>query len=457
MFFVCAWLFAAPENEASATAGDASEPSVSNEPRAALPPADCVRLQRQARLAWQQSQRTEALAHLEQADEVCPDTIATILARLGLRRLMNDQEGATRDLKALRTLFGEADQELPVAVVARAILDPSATEDELRLIRDRLRAYHSRFPDDQDLLTVLAVLEAQLGNLEESRKILGELLVVSGSPKIRWAVVLLDLELKRPEDTVHNLNILAQEDSAFSSWAELELLRKYAELGRHDDVARLTDTMLSQGIARQSLIAEAVMDAAWSLLDKNERAAARLLFERVLEIDPTNNEASETLRVLFGSLAEREEHRAAEDRRLDEEEDPYALLDEGTNRLASGDAAGALLLLSRAAIALPDQPIAWYNYGMAAIKVEAWKQACEALAKANQLEPGQPGTLLNLGIAFAKAERYQESISVLEELATAHPELHNAQYYLSICYRQTDDSERASMAMERFNQGKNGS
>ena len=154
---------------------------------------------------------------------------------------------------------------------------------------------------------------------------------------------------------------------------------------------------------------------------------------------------------------ERAAHREDENRRLDGEGDPEVFFEEGTNRLAAGNAAGALPLLLRAAEGLSTQPVAWYNLGMAAIKVEDWNVACRALARADELEPGKPDTEINLGIALSKAGRCEESVTVLEHTVKDDPSRYRAQYYLYSCYSALGDVERAATALQRYNQGRSGS
>lgn len=148
---------------------------------------------------------------------------------------------------------------------------------------------------------------------------------------------------------------------------------------------------------------------------------------------------------LYATEEERGEYAAAVSESWEEEVDPQKLLDEGTQRLAAGDAEGALDLLARAAPRFPNLEAPWFNLGMAAYRLERWEQAAKALGRAVELNPERAAAHFFRGVSLMHLERCGEAVDALERGVGLDPERTASHYYLMHCYRdlgRAEDAER---------------
>jgi len=420
-----------------------------------LPPVECVRGMRVARLAWQAGDRDRALGALDRAVEACPDHVDPLLERLELHRTLGDEAGVEADLALLRARLADPERVLPEAAFARAVSDPAASVDELELIRARL-VRDLAVAESPRRLRQLVVVEARLGRDREARATLARLLAVDPSPEVRWAAVRLDVALERWDDAIPELEALAAGRAGTSSFAaRLHLIHAYGAVGRTDDAMRTALALYgasgdlgSEHI--RGLIAGALLDAAWALHDRGERERAATVFRKVLEIEPDNEEARAVLELVYASPEARAAASAARSRALEREEDPSLVLEEGARRLAVGDAAGAWELLDRAARNLGDDELAWYDLGLAAVKLERWEAAAEAFGHAVRLDPTNPTSRLNLGTALAHTGRCAGAVGVLEALLADRPETYQAHYWLARCWTELGDPAKAAEALSRY-------
>ena len=107
IFLVAGWAFATYGEEARGADAEHGSRPAGMSSQETLPSADCVRLQRRARIAWQQDRKEDAFAELEQAGEVCRESVGAALVRLELRRLMNDHQ---QNLDQLSRIDNACDQ-----------------------------------------------------------------------------------------------------------------------------------------------------------------------------------------------------------------------------------------------------------------------------------------------------------------------------------------------------------
>ncbi len=421
---------------------------------AVLPPVECVRGMREARLAWQAGDRQKAMADLDRAVEACPDHVDPLLERLELHRKLGDAAGVEADLALLRARLADPARVPPEAAFARAVSDPGANVDELELIRARLTADLAA-AETPRRLRQLVVVEARLGRNEDARATLTRLLAVDPSPEVRWAAVRLDVALERWGDAIPELEALGGRSGTSSFSARLHLIHAYGAVGRTEDAMRTALALygasgdLGSRFIRE-MVMQALLDAGWALHDRGDVEHAATVFRKVLEIDPDNTEARAVLELVYASPEARAAATAARDRALEREENPGIVLEEGARRLAVGDAAGAWDLLDRAARGLGDNELAWYDLGLAAVKLERWEAAAEAFGHAVRLDPTNPTSRLNLGTALARIGRCAEAVEVLEALLVDRPEAYQAHYWLGRCWAELGDAAKAAEAMERY-------
>ena len=421
---------------------------------AALPPVECVRGMREARLAWQAGDRQKAMAGLDRAVEACPDHVDPLLERLELHRKLGDAAGVEADLALLRARLADPARVPPEAAFARAVSDPQASAAELELIRARL-VRDLASTETPRRLRQLVVVEARLGRNEDARATLARLLAVDPAPEVRWAAVRLDVALERWNDAIPELEALAGRSGTSSFAARLHLIHAYGAVGRTEDAMRTALALygasgdLGSRFIRE-MVVQALLEAGWALHDRGDVEGAATVFRKVLEVDPDNEEARAVLDLVYGTPETRAAAMAARDRALEREEDPGLVLEEGARRLAVGDAAGAWDLLERAARGLGDSELAWYDLGLAAVKLERWEAAAEAFGHAARLDPTNPTSSLNLGTALARTGRCAEAVEVLTTLLADHPETYQAHYWLGRCWAELGDAAKAAEAMERY-------
>jgi tetratricopeptide (TPR) repeat protein len=130
--------------------------------------------------------------------------------------------------------------------------------------------------------------------------------------------------------------------------------------------------------------------------------------------------------------------------RREQESDPSALAQEGASLLAAGDAAGAAELLRRAATALPDSELVWFNLGLAAARLEEWSTAETAFARASEINPDRADSSLQRGIALQKLGKCEEAVAACRRALERDAGLTSAHYYLSICYSELGDAAAAA-------------
>ena len=125
------------------------------------------------------------------------------------------------------------------------------------------------------------------------------------------------------------------------------------------------------------------------------------------------------------------------------ETDPRVLFEEGTNRLAEGDSAGAYDLLARAAPVLASEA-AWYNLGISAFRLERWADAADALGHAAELNPARADTHFFRGHALVQTRSFTDAIAALTRSLELHPNRPMAHFDLALAYHETGQAELAA-------------
>lgn len=422
-----------------------------------LPPLELVRLMRMARLAEMENRHAEALELLRQAAETHPAELTPVIALWqydGRNKLPAEEAAKLRQL--LTTRLADAASPLPPGVLGYVLNDPDAGAEQLDLILQAASRRLEAAGDDFELLQAIAWLQSRLDRPEEARRSMGRMLAIRPSPELAWDCVWLDLELERWDDAARLLHDLVgdEETSGYGRMTYVEVLGK---TGRHEELIRQLALMdkqgLTTGLEDRGTLADLLLQVAWDLRDLGQDAKAEAIFRKLLATDPTNAEARGAILHLYSSEEERQAQREALAQQWKAADDPHALLAEGSQLLAVGDAASAFDLLQRAAELQADSEVAWYNLGLAAMKLERWENAEQAFARAATLHPDRAETLLNQGISLYNLSRCPEAILTLERALSLKAPLPAAHYYLHHCHKALGHEQEMRRHLELYNKG----
>jgi tetratricopeptide (TPR) repeat protein len=432
----------------------AAGPAAPEGAEAAVPPVECVELLRAARIAHLEDDSDAELDSLHAAAERFPDEVAPTYSLLVYARdhgLPDEERQRLED--RLEERLADVERPLPPALLQQVALDPETDEALIRRIEvsvaRRLEAHPEAVTDT--LLALHAGLQQRVGDDAAAADTLERLWRRTGDPGTAWTLIRLDLGLEHWSEA---LEVLESDDELEEElWqTHLHLLAKTGSLDRALALLdRRIDDAVGAGLdgggfddSGHHAGTRLLEDLAWSFRDAGRDAEAEALFRRALARQPSDPELEAVLLHLYSSDAERREHAEQVARNWQEQTDPQALLDEGTQRLATGDAEGALDLLERAAPAFPNLEAPWFNLGMAAYRLERWPRVVEALGTATELNPERAAAFFFRGVALVQLERCAEAVEDLERAVALDPERTQAHYYLAGCYRELGRPEDAA-------------
>ncbi len=132
---------------------------------AALPPEECVRLQRGARIAGMKGDPAAELDKLEQARAACLDEIGTLDALVDYyRRQPQEGESYRKFLGELVGRLRDPGYDLPAGIIEYLIRNPDVEADQLSAILDNVsRQVERATKPDPGLMRTRAELEQRLG------------------------------------------------------------------------------------------------------------------------------------------------------------------------------------------------------------------------------------------------------------------------------------------------------
>jgi tetratricopeptide (TPR) repeat protein len=393
---------------------------------------------------------------LHQAEAAFPDEIAPLNALLeyhGRHPLPAAESQRVREHLLAR--LGDPALVIPPGVIEQMAADPHADPATLRAMATKVAAQLGDGASaDPRLLAVLAGLQERLGDDAAALASWQRLWRTAGEERAIEPMLRLAAGLARWSDAADLLEGLVDRGDVGFRRLYITALGK---LGRFDEVLRQLDLLIAEeapaeqaagipeqtpiadpsGSARRgSDIADLLEDTAWGLRDAGRDAEAEQLFRRALAYAPKSRELLAVLAQLYGSEQERAAAADALERRWQKVTDARVLLDEGTQRLASGDAAGALDLLKRAAPEYPKLEAPWYNLGIAAFKVHDWATAEMAYGHAAELNPARADSFYFRGVALTELERWSDAAAALSKALELDPGRVDAHYHLAVCYRR---------------------
>lgn len=415
-----------------------------------VPPESLVRELREARIAIARGDRGKARDLLKASVAAHPKEILPILA---LSAYYHQTEPDPEELAGLRVMLrqrlSDPEAALPSGSIRALVEDPEVSDEDLVLVRKAIEARLESSPNDVSLLDALARLRHRIGDTAGERAALDRLLKLRPSEYLLWKCADLDRSLGRWESMITLLRRI-REGSGDTPWIRLELTRALGKTGHYEDMMKEAEPLAADPTLR--LVACAwLVTAAWSLRDAERPEDAERTFRKALELDPANAEARDAVLYFYASEQERRALAAAQQDKWSHQEDPFALQTEGVSRLSAGDTKGAYELLKRCVEKLPDSETAWFNFGLAAFRLERWEDARKAMDRAASIKPDFPNAHLNLGAALQKLDRCTEAISELTRALSLDPSLRQAHVYLYHCYKARGDELNASREMKLSN------
>ncbi|HVR29663.1 MAG TPA: tetratricopeptide repeat protein [Thermoanaerobaculia bacterium] len=420
---------------------------------AVLPPRQCVVELRSARLAAARQDADAQLAALRQAIVACPGDPGAIIALLSYGAQHPLPAAERESLRtALAGHLARPVETFSVAAIDRIVRERALEPELLETLLDYLRRGLEPRVDAQGLRS-LAAVELARDDLARAATTLERLRAIDSSQDVAWSLLGVYARLERWSDLARLLSGMA----AGSTQPELLLPLQVEVSSKAGLVAetmaaieRLSASMRGATGSAVDLRVDLVLAAAWNLRDHGADEEARKLFELALAHDPEQAEARGALVHLYGTEEERRRHGDALADRWSRESDPHLLLEEGTRRLAAGDPHGAYDLLARAAPRLDDLEAAWYNLGMAALRLERWDDAANALGRATEINPERADSFFFRGRALVERGLWAEAMAPLLRSLELDPTRARAHYDLSVCYRETGRDELAARHREAY-------
>ncbi len=422
----------------SAAPGQAEEVS--------LPAEDLVRRLRSARIAGIEGDQQRQLSILRNAIEAYPGEILPLHALLEVHRREPLPVGEfERTRSELSRRLADADTPLPTGVLTLMATDPEADTELQREVAAYVAGRLERDPPDRiDLLDLQAALQIEFEDLEGARDTLRARADLEPAFDVLLDLYGLHWQLEEWDEAIEVFHRLPLEEDLQIPLIQVRLL---ARAGRWDEMTAFLEAELAEEELTSAWIdawRRILKTIAWDAYDADRIELARSLFTRAAAMAEEGETLEETMVHLFGSAEERVAYAAGAADRYASEEDPRTLFDGGTDLLAAGDHQGAFELLARAAPDLPDLEAAWYNLGMAAYQIEAWREAADAFARASELNPGRPDSHFFAGMAAYSLDEPGACVTGLRTALELGDERRLLHYYLAACLTRLGDLDAAA-------------
>ena len=225
----------------------AAGPGGTGRPALALPPEDCVRLLRAARIAEMKGDPAAALARLREAAESFPDEIAPLNALLEFHRRQPLPEDEHRRLRErLLARLGDPNLVVPPGVLEQMALDPRADEEALRAMAEKVsRQVGDEGEPDARLLAVLARLQERLGEDEAAFATWQRLWRTTGSELAVGPLLRLSARLEHWSVAAQLLKTFIDRGDTGLRWSYISALSR---LGRDQEVLAQIDLLLREQV-----------------------------------------------------------------------------------------------------------------------------------------------------------------------------------------------------------------
>ncbi len=265
-------------------------------------------------------------------------------------------------------------------------------------------------PDAPQVLSALASLCHQLGDKQEACTLFRRLVEVVPTDPDKWVQLAL---------AHFQLGEIEAFESALGRALELaphhlEALRLLAHLnfshGSIADAAQAYGKILKQ--TPDDL--EVILALGVCFFKSRDLESAQMMFERALELDPTNSLASENLRVVLGKLNPPPPGAAKIEAPSTFAQPVESLLAEAETCVAEGKLAAACVILERASKLVPENVEVLATRGSLLFQTGEWERSHAVLARAVELAPHSADYQTRLALVLLKLDRVPESVAALE-------------------------------------------
>jgi len=422
-----------------------------------LPPPECLRILREARIAQEVGDAEGAFDLFTRAVDEYPEEILPVQELLSRRAFLRLTPERVAELRA--SLAGRLnDPSYALNAGSVHYLVTAAGTDDPELLEAVLAGVAVRgepFASDPTVLRATATAQGRLDRHGESRATLERLMAVEPSYAVVHRALRLDLDLERWEDA---LALIERHlgDPELGPTLRPFYLELLARTGRREEMLKELGRMRSP--AYSTLLSsigylQLMKRAAWSLYDSGEREEVERIWRLILEQDPDDLEARQVVAHLFSSQEERAAHLAEVDRELAEVVGTDELLDLGTEFLAAGDDGRAYELLARIPSGYRSEA-AWFNLALAALHLERWEEAAEGFREAISRNPERPQSHHHLATALQALDRCAEAVPAFERGLELEPDRLSSWYWLAKCHEAAGNAGAAARALAEYRRRK---
>lgn len=444
---------------------------------AELPPLECLRLVREGRAAALAGDTGTAVERLRAARERFPGELLPLTALLDLETVLGLPESERRSLET--TLLERLRDPRAVLPPATLLYLKSWMGDDRRRLETLMEAVERRLAanseaQDPAVIELAADTATHLGRWQVARDYSGRML--ERRPEdlgLLWQCAQLDMMLKRWKSAQKLLGRIARHPQGGGGFVRAERVRVLMHLGRHDEaleeLARIEQAPAASASASPIAVQALLYELAWEMRDAGRDEEARALWRRVAtgeqaqadqvtadarfeDLSGLRQAAVESLAELYGdpeALAWRAAERQATPE-PDAEADPFSGLNRGAQLLAAGEVEAAFEQLGPVAEAMPESEEAWFNFALAAFRLERWEEAARAYGHVAELAPEMAEAHRQQGLALYHLERCTPAVEALERGLALDPQHWQTHYFLAQCYQRLGDAERAQDAWNTY-------
>ena len=196
------------------------------------------------------------------------------------------------------------------------------------------------------------------------------------------------------------------------------------------------DVMLAQqesnATSSQSPEATSLIKQAFAREDAGDLKGAIEVYQKLLQLEPKDVRAMNTIAGLYGKLGDFEEEMVWAKKAIAENPQFHLAYINYGNALGSlGRVDEARAAFEKAVQLDPKEPLAVYSLGVLAEQQEDYKTALELYKKSTELDPKFENGYFNLAATYANLKRFDEAIAALKKLLELNPRAEDAKAMLA--------------------------